>query len=100
MKKGEVGTDAYVIVRGQVEIIDDIGNVLGTLRDGSFFGEIALLAHTTRTATVRAKTSCDLMVLDKPSFDRILKDHPQFAERVRKIAKERYNLDLATSASS
>ena len=95
MKKGEVGKDAYVIVRGQVEIIDDNGNVLGTLRDGNVFGEIALLTHAPRTATVRAKTSCDLMVLDKPSFDRILKDHPQFGTKVAEIAKERYNLDVA-----
>ena len=95
MKKGEVGKDAYVIVRGQVEIVDDAGTVLGTLRDGDVFGEIALLTHAPRTATVRAKTSCDLMVLDKPSFDRILKDHPQFGTVVAKIAKERYNLDVA-----
>jgi glucose-6-phosphate 1-dehydrogenase len=98
MKKGDLGQDAYVIVRGQVEIIDDIGNVLGTLRDGSFFGELALLTNAPRTATVRAKTSCDLMVLDKPGFDRILHDHPQFAARVAKIAKERYNLDVSIPA--
>ena len=95
MKKGDMGKDAYVIVRGQVDVIDDTGTVLGTLRDGSVFGELALLTHAPRTATVRAKTSCDLMVLDKASFDRILKDHPQFAARVAKIAKERYNLDIA-----
>jgi glucose-6-phosphate 1-dehydrogenase len=96
MRKGEVGHDAYVIVRGQVEVVDDAGNVLGTLRDGAVFGELALLTHAPRTATVRAKTPCDLMALDKPSFDRILHDHPQFAARVAQIAKERYNLDVAT----
>ena len=95
MRKGDIGRDAYVVVRGRVEIVDDIGNVLGTLKDGDVFGEIALLTNAPRTATVRAKTSCDLMVLDKTSFDRILHDHPQFAARVSKIAKERYDLDVA-----
>jgi len=35
------------------------------------------------------------MALDKASFSRILRDHPQFAESVTKIAKDRYNLDVA-----
>jgi glucose-6-phosphate 1-dehydrogenase len=96
MRKGDIGQDAYVVVRGQVEIVDDHGVVLKTLKDGDVFGELALLIHTPRTATVRAKSSCDLMALDKASFARILRDHPQFAARVAKIAKERYDLDIAT----
>jgi glucose-6-phosphate 1-dehydrogenase len=96
MRKGDMGREMYVVVRGQVEIIDDHGKVLKTLKDGDVFGEIALLIHTPRTATVRAKTSCDLMALDKASFSRILRDHPQFAASVTKIAKDRYNLDVAT----
>jgi glucose-6-phosphate 1-dehydrogenase len=97
MRKGDMGTDAYVVVRGRVEILDDHGTVLGILKDGDVFGEIALLTHAPRTATVRAQTSCDLMVLDKASFDRILHDHPQFGAKVSQVAKERYNLDLLTT---
>jgi glucose-6-phosphate 1-dehydrogenase len=41
-----------------------------------------LLLLTPRNATVRAKTGCDLLVLDKADFDRILYDHPRFAEGV------------------
>jgi len=98
MRRGDMGQDAYVVVRGQVEIVDDQGTVVKTLKDGDVFGELALLVHGPRSATVRAKTSCDLMVLDKTSFARILRDHPQFAARVSRIAKERYNLDISTEA--
>ena len=41
---------------------------------------------------MRAKTPCDLFVLDKADFSRILRDHPQFADTVLKSAKEHYNL--------
>ena len=69
-----------------------------TLKDGDFFGEIAILLSTPRTATVRAKTGCDLFVLDKADFQRILHDHPQFADGVAKVARERYNVSFSAKA--
>ena len=98
IRKGDIGCEMYLVVRGEAEVLDDAGRVLKTFRDGDVFGEIALLIHTPRTATVRAKTACDLMVLDKTSFDRILNDHPQFADSVRQIANERYNLTIQAGA--
>lgn len=65
-----------------------------TFRDGDFFGEIALLSNMPRGATVRARTACDLVALDQPSFSRILHDHPQFADGILRIARERYDLHL------
>jgi glucose-6-phosphate 1-dehydrogenase len=94
IRKGDMGREMYVVVRGEVEVLDDSGAVLKTFRDGDVFGEIALLMHTPRTASVRAKTGCDLVALDKTSFTRILRDHPQFAASVLEIAKERYNLNI------
>jgi glucose-6-phosphate 1-dehydrogenase len=92
IRKGDIGSHMYVLVRGEAEGLDENGNVLGTMRDGEVFGEIALLTNAPRAATVRAKTACDLMVLDQASFNRILRDHPQFAETVRRAAVERYKL--------
>jgi CRP-like cAMP-binding protein len=47
-----------------------------------------------RTASIRAKSLCDLFVLSKKDFTRILRDHPQFAEEIRAIAEQRYALTL------
>ena len=96
--KGDMGREMYVVVRGQVEVLDDAGTVVATLKDGDVVGEIALVANRPRTATVRARTACDLMALDKTSFSRILRDHPQFAETVTRVARERYDLDVASDA--
>jgi CRP-like cAMP-binding protein len=98
IRKNDMGREMYIVVRGEAEVLDDAGHVLRTFRDGDFFGEIALLIHTPRTATVRAKTVCDLMVLDQPSFSRILHDYPQFAESVLRIARERYDLNIHPQA--
>jgi len=94
IKKGEIGREMYVLVRGEVEVLDDAGKVIKTLKDGDFFGEIGILMSTPRTANVRAKTSCDLFVLDQADFSRILKDHPHFAASIATVAKERYNVNM------
>ena len=49
-----------------------------------------------RTATVKAKSQCDLFVLEQSDFSRILRDHPQLAEAMTKVAKERYQLAVST----
>ncbi len=90
IRKGDVGDEMYLICRGEVEVLDDAGRVIATLRDGNFFGEVALVFDQLRTASVRAKTPCDLFVLSKMDFDRILKDQPQLAEKIREAAQERY----------
>jgi glucose-6-phosphate 1-dehydrogenase len=94
IRKGDIGREMYVIVRGEVEVLDDTGEVLTTLKDGACFGEIALMIDRPRTASVRAKTGCDLLALDKAAFSRILTDHPHFADSVLKVARERYQLDI------
>jgi glucose-6-phosphate 1-dehydrogenase len=98
IRKGDPGREMYVLVRGEVEVLDDAGGVIATLRDGACVGEIALLSHAPRTASVRARTGCDLLALDAEAFGRILHDHPHFAESVRTIARERYNLNLEADA--
>jgi CRP-like cAMP-binding protein len=89
---GDLAKEMYLICRGEIEVIDRAGKVLKTLRDGDFFGEVGLLMCTSRTATIKAKTQCDMFVLTKDDFSRILRDYPQFAETLTKLAKERYDV--------
>jgi CRP-like cAMP-binding protein len=95
IQKGETGSDMYLICRGEVEVLDGTGQVKATLREGDCFGEMALLLSEPRTATVRARTACDLLVLEKADFSRILRDHHQFAQAIQEIAQERYDRTVA-----
>ncbi len=92
-RKGAVGDNMFFISRGTVEVVSEDGHtVYATLREGNFFGEIALLESSPRTASVRATDYCDLYTLDKETFERILRHYPGFAEKVQKMAKERREL--------
>jgi glucose-6-phosphate 1-dehydrogenase len=97
IRLGDMANEMYLISRGQVDVLDKGGRVLRTLKDGDFFGEIGLLMATPRTATVVARTQCDLFTLRKADFSRILRDHRQFADTMTTVARERY--DVAVSSA-
>jgi glucose-6-phosphate 1-dehydrogenase len=90
IRQGEVGSEMYFICRGQAEAVDEGGKQLNPMGEGDFFGEIALLRSTPRTASVRAVTPCDLLVLSKEDFDKVLKDHPHYMQAVQEVAQTRY----------
>lgn len=39
-RKGEVGTEMYIVMHGEVEVVADDGSTLATLAKGKVFGEI------------------------------------------------------------
>lgn len=90
IRHGEMGTEMYFVCRGQVEVLDGAGVRLDTLGEGDFFGELSLLFSKPRTASIRAVTACDLFVLEKADFNRVLRDQPQLASTLRDVAKSRY----------
>jgi glucose-6-phosphate 1-dehydrogenase len=96
--KGEMGRELYLLARGEVEVLNDAGDVIKVLGDGDIFGEIGVLMSKPRTATVRAKSPCDLFVLDKADFSRVLRDNPQFASAVQQVARDRYSVNVNTAA--
>ncbi len=90
VKAGEVGFDMFFISKGSVDVLSvDEQTRYATLTDGQFFGEIALLLSTPRTATIKAREYCDLYRLDKETFDRILTRYPSFKQNIESLAEER-----------
>lgn len=78
-EEGEPGEMLYVIVRGQVDVHRreaDGERHVTVLEPGDFFGEIALLEEVRRTATVRARTPCLLLALERADFQELLAEAP------------------------
>eukprot|EP00744_Colponema_vietnamica_P011795 GILI01016569.1.p1 GENE.GILI01016569.1~~GILI01016569.1.p1 ORF type:complete len:157 (-),score=37.13 GILI01016569.1:251-688(-) len=57
--------------------------------DGGFFGEIALIYETKRTATIVARTYCDMFILTKDDFDDVKEKFPLQVAAIEEEAAER-----------
>jgi glucose-6-phosphate 1-dehydrogenase len=89
ISKGDPGAEMYFICRGEVEVQDEAGTRIATLGPGDFFGEQSLLLSQPRNASVRAVSPCNLFVLKQADFQKVLKDHPDFATCLREAATGR-----------
>lgn len=86
---GDPAGNMYFISRGNLEVVDSSGQVIGSLSDGDFFGEMALLEKRRRMGAVRALDYCDLYELSYEAFHRIVDAHPDFRFYMQDIARRR-----------
>ena len=99
VQAGEPADCMYFIVSGECAVIIQPRPV--RLSRGDFFGEIALLTDSPRTATVTAVSSAQLLVLRVSDFRRILEVHADLRETISRVAEERLARNtLATPAGS
>ncbi|MBC7803456.1 MAG: ion transporter [Candidatus Parcubacteria bacterium] len=89
IRKGDQADSMYFIVSGEVEVDQETGTPKGRLAAGDFFGEIALIADRTRTATITAQSASKLLVLHKDDFESFMDAHPDLKDAVRAAAKRR-----------
>ncbi|KAM8984576.1 cyclic nucleotide-gated channel beta-1 [Ara ararauna] len=92
-KKGEIGREMYIIQAGHVQVLGGLDGktVLVTLKPGSVFGEISLLAAgggNRRTANVIAHGFANLFILDKKDLNEILVHYPESQKLLKKKAKK------------
>ncbi len=104
-QQGGLGDSFYVIARGVVEVVRDVGDpaeeVIAWLEDGDFFGEMALLGRQRRNASVRARGITTLLVLDGRQFDQLMATVPEARAAIEAAAaeRERINRESADSPS-
>ena len=91
VRRGERADAMFFIMSGEVEV--DIPPTPLRLGRGHYFGEIALLRDTARTATVTAVSECQLLALEATDFRRLLEAHPDLKESISKVAEQRLSPD-------
>lgn len=91
----------FVILSGAAQV--EVGGAVHDLGSGDFFGEMALLGHTRRSASVSAKERVEALVIETIYFDPFLIQNPSVAvailhgvvERLREVQDR---IDAAGSA--
>lgn len=79
--QGQTGREAFIVLNGTVNVRRN-GKKIGTFGPGTVVGELSLLDHGPRTATVSCDTDCTLLLLDQRHFMAVLDDVPSLAHKL------------------
>ena len=95
VREGETGTALYIILSGRATV-EQGGNVLGELKAGDFFGELALIEEHRRSATVTAADPTDCVLYVAWEFTSLLAEHPEIAvpimtELIRRLHRREHH---------
>ncbi len=83
-QEGDEGHTMYVVSEGELDVIRNVGGedrVIASLGSGEFVGELSLLNHAPRSATIRAKEDSILLEYDEDAFEGLLAN-PAIARRL------------------
>jgi thioredoxin reductase (NADPH) len=93
LRQGDAADRFYMVVKGEAEASrrgdDGADIVINRFGPGDYFGEIGLLNDAPRGATIRAKTSLELMALDRETFATLMKSSQATEDEVRRVAADR-----------
>jgi small-conductance mechanosensitive channel/CRP-like cAMP-binding protein len=101
-RQGEPSNDFYIIDRGEAQVElgrDGTASVVALLGAGRFFGEMGVMTGEARAATVRARTECQLLVIDKAAVQRALESAPGVVEKISDLLARRQAELEAVNAS-
>jgi CRP/FNR family cyclic AMP-dependent transcriptional regulator len=94
VREGDVGREFYVIVEGSAAVSVG-GQIAAQLGAGDFVGEMALLNHAPRSATVVALTDLTVYVSNPREFSALLDIAPTVAAQVSTVASLRKDVNQA-----
>jgi NADH:quinone reductase (non-electrogenic) len=90
--EGDAADNLFMIISGEVEVLRGVGEeqrAVATLGAGEYFGEMALLGDHARSATARALTPLDVLVLPASEFSALTGSLPEFKRGFEEIARQR-----------
>jgi small-conductance mechanosensitive channel/CRP-like cAMP-binding protein len=91
--QGMNGTSMFVLVEGEAEVlVSDAGDneaLVATLRTGDCFGEMSLLTGASRSATVVARTDCEVLEIEKEDLGVLLADNPELMKALSDLLAQR-----------
>ncbi len=91
-QEGDRGEEMYIIQSGRVKIskrIRGVEKTLATLEKGEFFGEMAILNDKPRSASAETIGECEMLVIDRKTFDTLIRGNVEIAIRFIKRLADR-----------
>jgi CRP-like cAMP-binding protein len=95
MEQGDVGLECFLVLEGEAGVSSG-GHHLLTIGPGSIVGEMALIGHRPRNATVVAQTPMRLLSFNIEAFQRVLDEMPLARDYIYDLLNARAAQNAAT----
>jgi diguanylate cyclase (GGDEF)-like protein len=103
-REGDTGKNMFILLSGLLNAFgtqsDEMQRWLFDISPGDFFGEMSIIAHEPRSATICAKTDSVVMMLDIVDFFRIISDSPIIGYKILRAIGTVQNQWLNQSSKS
>ena len=76
VEKDAPGTHLYIIISGQVDVINDSRQKILTMNSGEMFGEVSLLSGEPHSNSIQTGSATQVALLSIKNFRQIIKKHP------------------------
>lgn len=87
-RQGDIGSGFFLILSGAAHVIRD-GEVIARLGPGDFFGELSVLDHQPRIASVVTVEPTTCLAISTWDFEKLLKEEPGVALAVLRVVAGR-----------
>ena len=102
-EQGSVGDSFYVICGGKVRVVRDEDGALkeiAALDEGSFFGEMAILSGSPRTASVEsASEETELLEISANLLSQLSERYPPVAQALKKFCRQRLLANVMSTSA-
>ncbi|MEN8188284.1 MAG: DUF4388 domain-containing protein [Thermodesulfobacteriota bacterium] len=76
IRKGDPGGNFFIIIKGAVNVLNDAGITISTLKKGEVFGEMSLICNDKVGATIQVIEPTSILYIDRKNFQKILDQYP------------------------
>jgi CRP-like cAMP-binding protein len=91
----------FFILEGRIGLVDNNGYIFKSYVEGSYFGEIEIIDKTVRDANAIAEQNCEILLIKKKDFKKIMNDFPEVYQEIVKVStlRKQKNRDAMIAAS-
>ena len=94
-KVGDEPDFAYLLTKGEIEIISDKGTRVGFINEDEVFGELSILLNTKRTVTAITLKESKALLIQKKN---LLNDKKNYEKKLSKMARAGFSYEIAKEA--
>lgn len=93
IQEGSFGETMYLIIKGEVSVIKEMGKPneieIDRIKPGEYCGEMALIEDIQRSASIRTEKASSFMVLHKHEFRELVREYPHIGLEICKVLSGR-----------